>query len=100
QMRLGVVMAREADEAALPRLLGRLEGLDGSAGGEDPRDVVLVLDRMDLPEIHVIGPEPLQGEVELLLGPPARPIGGLGGGEDALADRRRDLAIALLRVTV
>src|SRR5262245_23342009 len=93
-------MAREADEPALPRPLGRLEGLDGPAGGEDPRDIVLVVDRMDLPEIHVIGPEPLQGAVELLLSPPARPLGGLGGEEHARADRRQDLAIDLLGVTV
>ena len=89
-------MAGEADEAALSRFLRRLEGLDCAAGGEDPRDVVLVLDPMDLPEVDVVGPEPLQREVELVLGPLAGPLGGLGGEEHVLADLGQDLPINLL----
>ncbi len=37
--------------------------------GAKTRDVSFVLDPVDLPEIHVIGPEPLQREVELFFGP-------------------------------
>ena len=55
---------------------------------------------VDLPEVDVVGPEPLQRAVELVLGPPAGPLGGLGGEEDALADLGQDLAVDLLGAAV
>ena len=91
-------MAGEADEAALARLLRGLERLDRPAGGEDPLDLLPVADAVDLPEVHVVGPEPLQREVQLRLGLPAGALRGLGGEEDLLAHLRQDLAVDLLGV--
>ncbi len=84
-MHLGIAAVRVADEAALARLLGRLERFDGAARREDPLDVLHLVHAVHLPEIDVIGLQFLERRLQIRLGPFARPLAGLGGEEDVLA---------------
>ena len=99
-MDFGVVMAGEAEEAALAGLLRGFESFDGAAGTEDAVHIRLLLNAVHLPEIDVIGLQGLEGNVELVFGVFPDSFGALGGEEDILADVGEDIAVHLFGMSV
>ena len=87
------MVAGEAEEAALARLFRAFERLDGSAWSEYLIHVLLVLDSVHLPEVHIVALQAFQRGVQVLLGLDARPFGGLGRDENLFADVRQNVAV-------
>src|SRR5262249_37120123 len=91
-----VEMAGEADEAALARLLGRLERLHRSARSEDAVDILLRAHVVHLPEIEMVGLQGAQRRRKLLLGFRSRLLRRLAGQENVLPDALESDAVRLL----
>ena len=96
-MHVRVAMACEAHEAALTRLLGRLERFYGASRAENPVDFLHLPNSVDLPEVHIVRLESLEGEIQFLRRTFARAIRALGGDKDVLADLRQHLPKHLFR---
>src|SRR2546428_122277 len=79
------MMAGQAQEADTTLRAGLQECFESSALGEDPLEVVLGPQVVQLPEIEVIGPESAQAVVEQAQGTVAATLVSFGSKEDVPA---------------
>jgi len=82
----GVLMTREADVAALSRFLRGLDRFHRAAFGEDPVGVLEPDHFVDLEQVDVVRPQPLQGLVDLPRRVLVRAAVDLGHEEDLVAE--------------
>ena len=93
-------MASKPDETALPRPFSRFEGFHGSAGTKYLLHLRFFPYRMNLPQVHIVGSQALQGKIQLRVGARTRAAVSLGGNENLLSEGREHCSVYFFRPAV